>query len=323
MSMEILGNTLQWVVAGGLVLAGVLAILLSIKNQTRKVTYLRFFIQIAMLVGIYISFTMALWLGILMLLIFGLTVVSGRFFCGWVCPFGFYMDLFTQARKALKIKYITLPERLNEALNKLRYIILAAIIAWCIYLIAIGGQPLQAFFFFLRGPFRPLNILVDPLEPLLLPFGSFLGLNGYSLSYPYMRDINFYTGEPFIASIIVYVFIGLTVASSFMVRRFWCRFCPTGISIAILNKYKGLKWMPLLKVNKDETKCTKCGICKRVCPMQVTEIYEEKGGNLAPSTCIQCFRCVEMCPYADTLKVKFAGKTVFKSRNWLEPSKIE
>jgi hypothetical protein len=32
-----------------------------------------------------------------------------------------------------------------------------------------------------------------------------------------------------------------------------------------------------------------------------------------------CFRCVEMCPYQDTLKVKVAGKTVMSSRNWLEP----
>jgi polyferredoxin len=321
--MELLGGTLQWIIADGLVLAGILTILIWIKNKTRKVTYLRFFIQIAMLAGIYISFTMALWLGILMLLIFLLTIVSGRFFCGWICPFGFYMDLFTQVRKALKIKYINLPQRVNEALNKLRYIILAAIIGWCIYLIVTTGQLLEPFFLFLRGPFRPLNILVDPLEPLVLPFGEIFGLTGFSLSYPYMRDINFYTGDPFWASIFVYLFVGLTVAGCFVVRRFWCRFCPTGISIAILNKYKALKWMPLLKINKDENKCTKCGICKRVCPVQVTEMYDEKGGSIAPSTCIQCFRCVEMCPYADTLKVEFAGKTVFKSRNWLEPSDIE
>jgi hypothetical protein len=36
-----------------------------------------------------------------------------------------------------------------------------------------------------------------------------------------------------------------------------------------------------------------------------------------------CLRCVEMCPESECLKVKFAGKTVFKSRNWLEPAQIE
>jgi hypothetical protein len=33
-------------------------------------------------------------------------------------------------------------------------------------------------------------------------------------------------------------------------------------------------------------------------------------------------RCVEMCPYEGCLKVNFANKTLVKSRNWLEPSKL-
>jgi formate hydrogenlyase subunit 6/NADH:ubiquinone oxidoreductase subunit I len=78
-----------------------------------------------------------------------------------------------------------------------------------------------------------------------------------------------------------------------------------------------------MHINKIEEKCTKCGVCKRVCPVQVTEVYEKKGGDITTSMCMLCLRCVEMCPYEDTLKVQLAGKTVFKSRNWLEPSKIE
>jgi formate hydrogenlyase subunit 6/NADH:ubiquinone oxidoreductase subunit I len=72
------------------------------------------------------------------------------------------------------------------------------------------------------------------------------------------------------------------------------------------------------RLEKVEEKCTKCGVCKRVCPTQVTEVYEKKGGDVTVSNCLLCMRCVEMCPYEDTLKVKVAGKTVFKSRNWLE-----
>jgi hypothetical protein len=36
-----------------------------------------------------------------------------------------------------------------------------------------------------------------------------------------------------------------------------------------------------------------------------------------------CTRCVEMCPYEDTLKVKLRNKTLFKSRNWLEQPNLE
>ena len=72
-----------------------------------------------------------------------------------------------------------------------------------------------------------------------------------------------------------------------------------------------------MRLNKVEEKCTKCGICKRVCPTQVKEVYEQKSGDVASSQCIYCLRCVEMCPSEDCLQFKFAGKTVCKSRNWL------
>ena len=64
-----------------------------------------------------------------------------------------------------------------------------------------------------------------------------------------------------------------------------------------------------LRLNKDEEKCTKCGICKRVCPLGVTEVYDLKGGDVTSTNCMLCLRCVEMCPYDDTLKMNFLGKT--------------
>jgi ferredoxin-type protein NapH len=72
-----------------------------------------------------------------------------------------------------------------------------------------------------------------------------------------------------------------------------------------------------VRLDKTEEKCTKCGICKRVCPTQVKEVYENKGGDVTTSNCILCLRCVEMCPEDGCLKFKAAGKTVVKSRNWL------
>jgi formate hydrogenlyase subunit 6/NADH:ubiquinone oxidoreductase subunit I len=68
----------------------------------------------------------------------------------------------------------------------------------------------------------------------------------------------------------------------------------------------------------DEEKCTKCGVCKRVCPTQATQMYEKKGGDVTESRCTLCIRCVELCPYEDALTLKFAGKTVVRSRNWLK-----
>ncbi len=174
------------------------------------------------------------------------------------------------------------------------------------------------YFVFFLGPFKPLIVFfLGPLEPLVIPWPGLVGVSGYSLSYPYIREIIAFSTGPFFIAFNVLLFIGITVVTSFIVRRFWCRFCPTGVSIAAVDRFTHSKWVPVLHINKVEEKCTKCGICKRVCPLQVTDVYEQKGGDVTTSMCMLCLRCVEMCPYEDCLKANLNGKTVFKSRNWL------
>lgn len=324
---EIVADVLTLIMAVGLTLAGILVILIWKKNLTRKVSYLRLFIQVASLVGIFYSFTMSLWLSMFLIAIFVATIFSGRFFCGWICPFGLYMDLIAMLRKKLGVRYWNLPDNINKYLHGLRYVIAAVILISPLFLGALEITPQSGIYaLFLREDFRPLNILLSPLEPLIVPWSGVIapaGLYDWSFSYPYARDIIAYINSPPFTSIIIYIFIALTLASTFTMRRFWCRFCPTGISIGALNRFKVFEKIPLLRLNKVEEKCTKCGICKRVCPVQVTEVYNQKGGDIHTSMCLNCMRCVEMCPYEGCLKVNFAGKTAFKSRNWLEPAKTE
>ncbi len=322
MVLAIVGEILKLMVLAGLGLAGILVILLWMKNLTRKVTYLRLFIQVVSLVAIYYLFTYPIWLLAALIVILAITLVIGRFFCGWLCPFGFYLDVITLLRKAFKIRYRNLPEKLNKALHVLRYglLIFFLILPFLLTPINPWQWPLSLF---LSGPFKPIRVLIAPLTPLIVPWTEELtAINGVNLSYPYLDQIIAYSSADLVW-IFMFIFVALTVASSFFMRRFWCRFCPTGASLAIVNKFKAFKEVPALHIYKEEEKCTKCGICKRVCPLQVTEVYEQKGGKINTSLCMLCFRCVEMCPYEDCLKVKFAGKTAFKSRNWLEPPESE
>jgi ferredoxin-type protein NapH len=66
--------------------------------------------------------------------------------------------------------------------------------------------------------------------------------------------------------------------------RTWCSFCPMGT----LQRAMGGKRYQL-KV--DAQKCIDCGICPKVCPMQLpaNEILDKPD-------CIKCGRCVEACP---------------------------
>lgn len=328
--MQLIGEILKLTVLAGLALAGILVILIWKKGLATKVTYLRFIIQVVAMVAVFYLFTYPVWQLIVLIVILVMPIVLGRFFCGWLCPFGLYMDAITLIRKAFKIRYRNLPDKLNKFLHNFRYVLLLVflILPFILSLIdppsTLEVGTLMALLF--AGPFEPLRILLGPMISLIVPWEGPLEIGGLYFSYPYVQEVILYSEVVFseiFVNITAWIFVALTFVGSFFVRRVWCRFCPTGASLAVVNRFRGFKWAPLLHLDKDEEKCTKCGICKRVCPVQVTEVYEQKGGKINTSMCMLCTRCVEMCPYEDCLKVKMGGKTVFKSRNWLEPSEVE
>jgi ferredoxin-type protein NapH len=326
MVWEIIGDVLRLMVLAGLGVAVILAILIWKKNLATRVTFVRFVIQAVAFAAIFYIFTYTIPLLYVLIIIFAITPFVGRFFCGWLCPFAFIMDLEILVRKALGKRHRLIPDKLNKALHKSRYAILlffllVPIVLWLLDPREIMISPMMAQV--LAGHFRPYSILLDPMIPIIVSWTSApLIIGTINFSYPYVQDIIFYAGQNS-GQVIAVVFVGLTLAGSFFIRRVWCRFCPTGASLAVVNRFKGFKWAPMLHLEKDEEKCTKCGVCKRVCSVQVNDVYEQKGGKIQTSQCMLCLRCVEMCPYEDTLKVKLGKKTLFKSRNWLEPTTSE
>ena len=247
-------------------------------------------------------------------------VLLGRFWCGWVCPFGLYVDLMTRLRKALRVKKRSFSDKFNDHFHQLGYLILALIIIISVLFAseAIAGTQLipgtqQGGFvwncfsapFCQVCPMKPLCILAYVATGIMQPSwvtqttaGQFLQLGFY------LTSIN----------VIILIIVS---AAAFFFRRSWCKICPLGALVALFNRFPPFKWISGVHLNKQAEKCKKCGICKRVCPTQVKEVYEKDCGDVASSQCIWCLRCVEMCPYEDCLQFKFAGKTIVKSRNWL------
>ncbi len=322
----LLGEALKLTVLTGLAAAGILTILIWKKGLATKVTYVRFVIQALSAVVFFYIFTYPVWMLVMLVVVLIMPLILGRLFCGWMCPFGFYMDVITAIRKTTKIRHRDLPDRLNKSLHNLRYVLLLVFLMLPIlFFLLEPPESLELTIILaevLGGPFKPMNILVGPIIPLIVPWTSQLILGNIFFSYPYFSDITLYSSGIY-ALIYIAIFIALTVVGSFAIRRAWCRFCPTGSSLGALNRFRGFGWTPSIYLDKDEEKCTKCGICKRVCPVQVTEVYEQKGGKIGTSMCMLCLRCVEMCPYEGCLKVKVGRKTAFKSRNWLQPSQSD
>ena len=78
-------------------------------------------------------------------IVFGLVIVMslvlGRFFCGWLCPFGLYMDLITRIRKIFGRRHLSFSEKTNTALGQLRYVIIAIFLVLCTCMHACMGTP--------------------------------------------------------------------------------------------------------------------------------------------------------------------------------------
>jgi ferredoxin len=247
-------------------------------------------------------------------------VVLGRVFCGWVCPFGLYVDLVARLRKSLRIKRRLFSEKFNEQFHQLSYLILALLIILSAIFAsqALLAEPFIAgtqkggeVYTFYSAPFcavcpmKPLGLLAETTVGLMKPDWVVQGTTGqfWQLGF-FLTSTNL-------------IILGIVTAAAFFFKRSWCQICPLGALIALFNRFPPFKRISGVRLNKKEEKCTKCGICKRVCPTQVKEVYEKKGGDVATSQCIYCLRCVEMCPNEGCLEFKLVGKSVCKSRNWL------
>jgi ferredoxin-type protein NapH len=265
-------------------------------------------------------------------LVIGMSVVLGRFFCGWLCPFRLYMDFISKIRATFRIPHLSLSKKTNQALGQFRFILIAAflILSFIFSSYAILGTELipgtipggpfgteAGIVGFINEPY----CLICPMRPLSILIESGLGLMNYS----YISQITYgplnIAGQ-YLTSINVTILVIITLLS-LGYRRFWCRICALGGLIDLFSTHRPFKHLALTRLEKNEIKCTKCGICKRVCPMQVTDVYEKKGGDVTVSGCMLCFRCAEMCPEKEAIHVKFGGKTVFKSRNWLDSTNSE
>jgi polyferredoxin len=88
-------------------------------------------------------------------------------------------------------------------------------------------------------------------------------------------------------------FLLLTILAAIAVKRPFCRLvCPIGAIYAPFNKGS------LMRIELDTDTCTKCRICRKVCPVGI-EAYE----NPNQLECIRCFECVWACPKS-SLKIR-------------------
>jgi len=234
----------------------------------------------------------------LSLVTLGFTVLFGRWFCGWVCPFGTLNQMMTQLRSG------SLASRLKRAVYSPRQ-------RWK-YLALIG---------LLAGMLTGLNLIgwVDPFSLLYrsLAIAVFPAINSGSHAlfawlyesdpgvgivkvtrvsepvYEVLRSYLLVEGRPqYYWGILIGVIFSGILALNFWKNRFWCRYvCPLGALLGLVGKN------PLLRLKKDNEVCNNCRICVAVCPGGANpDGPTNRSDAWKPSECFFCWNCEAVCP---------------------------
>jgi len=194
-----------------------------------------------------------------------LTIIFGRFFCSWVCPFGSLHHFvgFMGNRKKPPSQKIQL-NKYRKA-QRIKYFILILFLAMAAF--PSLAATLQT------GLLDPIPLVTRSFNLVLLPIVD-RSVNFISVSS------RFYEG-----AWLIFVMFLTAVLLNLAIPRFYCRFiCPLGALFAILGRFA------IWRIGKNQGECIDCKLCEHSC-----EGGCEPSGNIKISECVLCFNCREDC----------------------------
>jgi len=223
------------------------------------------------------------------------TIVFGRWFCGWFCPFGalhnFFSSLRTQKPKE------KLARGGYSPWQKTKYYLLAALL-----LAALLGINLVGWFDPFSLLYRSVATVVYPMvnDSLSTLFGWIYqtdpGIGSFKVTtvsepiYEFLRRTVVASKQPFFYGTlpIAVVFVAVILLNLFR-ARFWCRYiCPLGAMLGVAGKN------PLVQIKRNHEACNNCRLCVADCQgganPDVTEGWK-------PSECFYCCNCQSACPH--------------------------
>ena len=219
------------------------------------------------------------------LVIIILTLVFGRAWCGWLCPLGTTLDLFS-FNKWRKKNQPDPAEVWRSAKYGILLVMLVAALLGNLTLLFL--DPLTIMVRTLTVSIWPaLDRIVSAFESVLYPIPVFsqpvAALEGI-LRPGLLPTEPIYYRDALLFSIVFCGVIGLNVFA----QRFWCRYlCPLGGMLGLVSKLALFR----RKVGED---CKNCSLCDKNCPTGT--IDPAKGYASDPGECTMCLECLDVCP---------------------------
>jgi polyferredoxin len=190
------------------------------------------------------------------------TLFLGRFFCGWVCPYGALHHFVGWALGGFKKKQ-KIEANQYRPLYRAKYGILAALLVAALF-----------------G-----SLQIGLLDPICLLYRSFTGSVVPALSLtPAQSVLGGYSPNQG-AWLIGALLFGF-VAMNLVIPRFFCRvLCPLGALLGVLSRFS---WW---RIERDRHQCDHCDLCPTSC-----EGACDPHQDLRKSECFVCFNSLEDCP---------------------------
>lgn len=190
------------------------------------------------------------------------TLLLGRFFCDWICPFGtlhHFVSWLGNRSRSTKEKMRLNRYRKHYSIKY--YILIGMLVA------AIFG-----------------TLQIGWLDPIALILRSFTVSIWPSINLPteliyvrqHLHQFGWFIGFLFL----------LFLSMNFIIPRFYCRvLCPLGALLGLLSRFS------FWQIDRDTEKCIDCGLCTSVC-----EGACEPDKELRKSECLLCMKCLDHCP---------------------------
>ncbi|MBQ7541088.1 MAG: FMN-binding protein [Clostridia bacterium] len=177
-----------------------------------------------------------------------MTIIWGRFFCGYICSFGAMQDLFRAAGKRLPIR-TRIPQKADRVLKCFKYAVLLFVVIG-VWIFSWPGESVWSPWTVFGAYMQPWKGV--PAEPLFLSVGGLLLL--------------------------------LTVLGSLLIERFFCKYmCPLGALFALLSRFRLFR----IRRSADRCPSA-CRSCTRSCPMSIPLYSQTRVDSGECINCMRC-----------------------------------